>query len=148
MPTYPFQQMPEVVNSKVQAFNKAMDVATALIVMAGVGEMADATPVDTTRAVSNWLVTRNSPASKEVPPHIKGSVKGSGASAARQKTKLNASASVTGYRNLKTVYITNNVPYISVLNYGDQKHFPANMVERGLQAMKVRASSIEVFGDF
>lgn len=145
MPTYPFSQMPTVVNSWKEGIEAGMDAAIKSIVEAGVGTMADHTPVDTTRAVSNWLVTISRPASGEAPPHVPGSVGGSGATAARSTTKARARGAISAYKGAKTAYITNNVPYIGVLEYGDAKHRPSGMVSKGLQAMSLRASSITIF---
>ena len=142
MPTYPFSMMPEIVRKESEAFRKAADVAVVLIAQDGISAMIDATPVDTTRAVSNWQVTKGGPAKGETPPIVKGSVKGSGAQAARNVAKNRAAGKLTGYKSAKTVWITNNVPYISVLEYGAAKQRPNGMVAKGLQAMKLRASSI------
>lgn len=142
--TYLFSQMPTVVAKLVKDVQEGVDEAVKLIVEDGVNKMADSTPVDTTRAVSNWIVTIGSPASGEVPPHVPGSKGGTGAPAARAATKGRAKAAVSGLRGAKAVYITNNVPYIGVLEYGDAKHRPSGMVSKGLQAMGVRASSIQI----
>lgn len=144
MPTYPFSQMPSVTKSWADAVQAGMDAAVKSIVEVGVETIADQTPVDTTRAVSNWLVTINAPAGGEAPPHVKGSVGGSGAAAARAVTKNRARSAIAGYKGAKAAYITNNVPYIGVLEYGDAKHRPSGMVAKGLQAMRLRASSISI----
>jgi hypothetical protein len=142
--TYPFSSMPTVVSKMSEAMSKAIDVAVVLIAQDGISAMIDATPVDTTLAVSNWQITKNGPSSQTLEPIVKGSVKGSGAQAARNVAKTRAAGKLTGYKGAKTVWITNNVPYISVLEYGDVKHRPSGMVSKGLQAMAVRASSIQI----
>lgn len=144
MPTYPFSQMPTVVNMVAQGMQAGMDAAVKSIVEAGIETIADQTPVDTTRAVSNWQTTIGSPASGEVPPVVPGSKGGTGASAARSAVKARARAAVSGLKGAKSVYITNVVPYIGVLEYGDAKHRPSGMVSKGLQAMALRASSIQI----
>lgn len=144
MPTYPFDQMPKVVDSWAKGVQEGMDAAVKSVVEAGLDVIADQTPVDTTRAVSNWQVTVGGPANGEVSPHVPGSVGGSGASAARSITKGRGKAAMAAYKGAKAAYITNNVPYISVLEYGDAKHRPSGMVAKGLQAMGVRASSITI----
>lgn len=144
MPTYPFDQMPKVVDTFAKGIEAGMDAAVKAVVEAGVEVIADQTPVDTTRAVSNWQVTIGGPAGGEVPPHVPGSVGGSGASAARSVTKSRGRTAMAAYKGAKAAYITNNVPYIGVLEYGDAKHRPSGMVAKGLQAMRLRASSIEI----
>jgi hypothetical protein len=144
MPTYPFDQMPKVVATWGEGVKEGMNAAVQSIVEAGLEVIADQTPVDTTRAVSNWQVTVGGPAGGEVAPHVKGSVGGSGASAARSVTKSRGKAAMAGYKGGKAAYITNNVPYIGVLEYGDAKHRPTGMVAKGLQAMGARAISITI----
>lgn len=144
MGTYPFEQMPTVVDTAVQAMNKAIDVAMVLIAQEGLSVIADNTPVDTTLAVSNWQVSTTSPLQSQIGPAVPNSKFGSGAAAARAVVKTRAAGKLTGARSLKNIYITNNVPYITVLEYGDSKHRPSGMVAKGLQAMALRASSIEI----
>lgn len=144
MATYQFSQLPTVVNNTVQAMSKAIDVAMVLIAQEGISVIADNTPVDTTLAVSNWQVSMGAPLTAKIGPAVPNSKGGSGAQAARAAVKTRAAGKLTGARSVKTIYITNNVPYISVLEYGDTKHRPASMVAKGLQAMALRANSIQI----
>lgn len=144
MPTYSFSEMPSVVEGWAKGVQEGTDMAVRLIVEAGIDTIADQTPVDTTRAVSNWQVTVGAPAGGEVAPHVPGSVGGSGAATARAITKSRGRAAVAGLKGGKPAFISNNVPYIGVLEYGDAKHRPMGMVSKGLQAMMLRASSIRI----
>lgn len=144
MAVYPFSQMPQVVEKMKQGMQTAVDAAVVLIAQEGVSTMIDHTPVDTTNAVSNWRVSTGVPLTTIIKPLVPGSVKGSGAQAARNIAKTRAAGRLQGARSVKNVYITNNVPYISVLEYGDSKHRPNGMVAKGLQAMAARARSIEI----
>lgn len=96
-----------------------------------VGDLAFRTPVDTSKALSNWVVTFEAPNSGNVDPHFPGK----GGSTYRQS----AQETITQARNVlqnkkpgQTIYITNNLPYIRRLNDGYSKQEPAGFVERAI----------------
>ena len=76
------------------------------------------TPVDTGRARANWQLSINIPKTDIV----------------NSKQKAGAKAITDGNRTLKTIklgediYITNNLPYIGVLERGHSKQAPRGMV--------------------
>lgn len=79
-----------------------------------------ATPVDTGRARSNWIVSLGSPSSVVIP------TLGPGALAAA----IAQGASVIASRRLKeSIHITNNLPYIGLLNAGSSRKAPAGFVQ-------------------
>lgn len=82
-----------------------------------------ATPVDTGRARSNWIVSINRP-SQLIRPEIltAGASVNAGASQIKQ--------AVAG----KSVWIQNNLPYINRLNGGWSQRAPAGFVERAIKA--------------
>ena len=145
MGVYDFSQLPTVVDSYVKALQVGIDAAVIAIATDGLNAIVDATPVDTTLAVSNWQMQPYTPATGTVGPHVAGSVKGSGAGSARAISKARGRGAIAGYKGPdKSIYITNNVPYIGVLEHGDSKHRPSGMVSKGLQAMSLRARSIRI----
>lgn len=97
-------------------------------------EIVMATPVDTGRARSNWLVTVGSPRSDVIEPyseHTKGSGGGgSGAGeSANAQAAINQGMLAIGSRKMgQAIFIQNNVPYINKLNAGSSKQAPANFV--------------------
>lgn len=92
-----------------------------------------ATPKDTGRATSNWLLTIGAPAQHTIPPYVPGE----SASTAEQ---CNASAisqaaqAVGGHRPGQTIYIANNLPYIGELDAGKSPQAKAGFVSAGVNA--------------
>ena len=92
-----------------------------------------ATPVDTGRARSNWVVTVGAPSSQEIEPHAPGQ-KGSTGAANTAISLGVARLAVARAAATDTVYVVNNVPYIGLLNSGHSAQAPANFVETAIQA--------------
>lgn len=93
-----------------------------------------ATPVDTGRARSNWLVSVDAPATEEIDaysPGKEGSTAGPNAQAAIDQGQ---EAVATYGPDNKSIHITNNVPYIGRLNEGHSAQAPANFVEQAIDA--------------
>ena len=105
--------------------------------------VVDATPVDTSKAVTNWRASLNSPLGGEVGPGVP-SVKGSGASGARARAKGLAQGTINAYMNDRSLYFTNNVPYIGVLNDGSPKHKASNMLRKGLRAARAYVKTVKI----
>ena len=104
------------------------------ILRTGLRTLVYTTRVDTGQARSNWIVTRSAPSTRIIKNFPRGS-KGSTAeaSAAFAVARGNKVIDAVNYRNL-SVWMTNNVPYIRVINdkYGD------HMVERALVAIAAK----------
>lgn len=84
------------------------------------------TPVDTGRAMNNWVISVGSP-SRHVTDE--GGPKASVA-ADKASTALGELATV---RPFDTVWISNNLPYIGFLEEGSSKQAPSGWVERAIQ---------------
>jgi len=117
------ENVPAQVNKIVRGAVLAIDQAVVL-----------ATPVDTGRARSNWLVTLGIGASNIVPPYSPGSRLGVGESANAAGALAQARAAVAGRRPEQSVFITNNVDYISKLNSGSSPQAPPLFVQAGISA--------------
>jgi len=102
-----------------------------------------ATPVDTGRARSNWLVSTVTPNLGIVPPPFPG-VLGSTAGPNSQYAISQARATIMGSQPGVTIYISNNLPYIELLNQGSSKQAPANYVESATQAAAAAVKGITV----
>lgn len=110
----------------------------------GAAVIIDSTPVDTTKAVANWKVAQGAPFGGIVGERVAGSKKGSGSTAAKAQMKAEAYGRIATFKNAVPLFISNRVPYIGVLEYGDSKHRPHGMVSKGLQAMRLRAKSLRI----
>jgi len=91
------------------------------------------TPVDTGRAVGNWQVTIGAPAAGTIDSGF-GKAKGSGANRASAEAGASrrALSGVSGLRFGQSIWITNNLPYIVVLNDGGVNRTAHHMLERAL----------------
>lgn len=107
------------------ASQNAVDTALAIV-----GDLAYKTPVDTSQALSNWIVTLESPSGQQIKPHFPGS---QGSTQRASAETLNSAKLVL--RNKKpgqAIFITNNLPYIRRLNDGYSAQAPAGFVERAV----------------
>jgi len=80
---------------------------------ASLSAMVADTPIDTSRAVSNWLVTRDGPSADFIPAHVPGK-KGSTASLSVAETLAHGRAEIEMFdiRRDRDLFITNNTPYL------------------------------------
>lgn len=105
-----------------------------------------ATPVDTGRARSNWLVEIDLPANGTREPYAPGSKLGLGDSANLSAAIEHAAERISGFNieNNSEIHITNNLHYIGDLNNGTSRQAPENFVQIGVSAAaeKVRQSRL------
>jgi len=150
MAVHDFSEMPKVVKSYTAAINKGMAVAVQKIATVTFHTIIDNTPVLTTRAVSNWITyTGANPKGRRMVPARFGGNAGRGAvmrgSAAKRMMKLEADAKIKTYsKPSQSLWLINRAPYIKLLEYGGPKNRPYGMVAKGLQAGRLRASSIQI----
>lgn len=144
MGTHDFSKLTVIMGQRAKEVEAAGPYIMRKLAQVGTDTIVDATPVDTTRAVSNWKTGITTPTG-EGPPLVQ-SVKGSGASAARRLVKSNAASVFKAAEALKAeqVWLANYVPYIGILEYGSGTHRPHGMVNKGLQAMRAAAKTIRV----
>jgi hypothetical protein len=134
----------------------ASDVAVqaALVVMA---DLSERTPADVGTALSNWQVTLDTPASEIIPayaPSPKGkvikrvwthAVDPLATIAANAPSVMDNARSVLSHKQPgQPIFITNNMPYIQLLNSGSSEQAPAGFVDRAelLAAEVVRNVSV------
>lgn len=103
------------------------------------------TPVDTGRARANWQVQINFPASGEVnSPNNEYDKTG------QTYISFNQSAILAFPKNVNTIHITNNLPYINRLNDGYSAQAPAKFVQKAIQltvANLNRVSKVKLLKD-
>lgn len=108
------------------ASQNAVDTALAIV-----GDLAYKTPVDTSQALSNWIVTLESPSGQQIKPHFPGEG-GSTQRASAAETINQARAILAKKKPGQAIFITNNLPYIRRLNDGYSAQAPAGFVERAV----------------
>lgn len=99
-------------------------VATQIIV-----DVVIHTPVDTSKALSNWQAGLSGKNENRLLPHVAGS-HGSTQGASIGATIAAAVQTLREARPGQTIHIFNNLPYIRKLNDGSSQQQPAGFVER------------------
>lgn len=110
----------------VAASKTAVDVSLAIV-----GDLAYKTPVDTSKALSNWLVTLDAPADQRIEPHYPGNFGSTFRTSAAETINI-AKMILRGKKPGQAIFITNNLPYIKKLNDGSSTQAPAGFVERAI----------------
>lgn len=121
----------ERLEKKAKSVDKSASDAAVKVALTIVGDLAYQTPVDTSKALSNWIVTLDAPTSEKIKPHFPGQ-KGSTYRASAAETLADAKRVLTNKKPGQAVYISNNQPYIKRLN--DEGYSPQNdhFVERAV----------------
>ena len=92
-------------------------------------EVVLGTPVDTGKARSNWQVSVGVPAPHTIPPYAPGSKLGLAEAANAQAALAQGVSALAGYGSPTTIWITNNVHYIGILNTGSSAQAGAFFVQ-------------------
>lgn len=142
MAVYPYGMMPTIVRRYAEAVKVGGQMLMKEAAAAGHKAIVEATPVDTSLAVSNWQLTLGAPAFGVVKPVVT-SVKGSGEASAKSIMKAKGIQTLHGYQT-GSIFITNKVPYIGYIEHGSRTIRPYGMVAKGLQAMRVRVKEMAV----
>lgn len=111
------------------------DRLTRKIAMVADQAIVSATPVDTGRARSNWIVTLDGPAVGVRDAYFEGL--GGATASANVQAAIEQGLRVTSQYNGDThreIHITNNLPYIERLNDGWSRQAPAAFVQEALHA--------------
>lgn len=102
-----------------------------------------ATPVDTGRARSNWIVETGKPARVTIEPYVAGSFGSTGAANVAAQIE-HAKQVLSRVKQGDIVYISNNLKYIGKLNAGWSKQAPAGFVEAAARAAAVAVAGSKV----
>lgn len=93
-----------------------------------VENLAYETPVDTSRALSNWIVTLDSPTTEMIEPHYPGE-KGSTQALSAGVTVGRSENALKSKKPGQKIFIRNNQPYVPALEWS---HPQSGFVERAL----------------
>lgn len=91
-----------------------------------------ATPVDTGRARSNWIVSTGGPSGSTQEPYAAGSGLGRGESGNAAGAIAQGRRAIAAKTKRQDIYIQNNLPYIGRLNDGSSAQAPANFVQKAV----------------
>lgn len=103
-----------------------------------------ATPVDTGRARSNWVVSVGRPVLSAIEPYSPGEHLGIGETANAGAALEQGRAALAAPGEKSRVYITNNVLYIGMLNDGTSSQAPKGFVNDAVDAAKTAIANMRL----
>ena len=122
-------QLADDLEKRAKQLRKAASDKAAFIALSLVEELADITPVDTSKAISNWRVGLGSPVTGELEPHYPG-FKGSTELMSEDATVIAARIALKQKRPGQTIFVSNTAPYIVDLDGGSSLQEPRGFVKR------------------
>ena len=114
---------------KKATIEKAASDLAAFVALSVTEELADVTPVDTSKAISNWQIGLGSPVVDEIEAHYFGS-KGSTELISEDATVIAARMKLKSKKPGQIVYLSNTAKYIKDLDQGSSLQEPAGFVKR------------------
>lgn len=103
-----------------------------------------ATPVDTGKARSNWVVSVGSPSRQENAAYAPGSKLGKNETGNANAAMAQGRQVISGRKPGKTIYITNNLDYIEDLNNGTSQQAASGFVQKAVLAGKAYLKKVRV----
>lgn len=100
---------------------------------------AELTPVDTSAAVSNWIVGNGQAVVTFIPPHVLGT-KGSTRRQSLKQTIAEGNREIALKRPGQPLHITNSAPYIKRLDEGSSRQFAGGFVPAGILSFRLRVA--------
>lgn len=123
-------------NRKIKVFNKDIKhrikqfkIAVAKTIL---WNLIHETPVDTSRALSNWIVKLGQPKARVIAPHYFGS-RGSTQALSSNTAYMLGSAIIQRAKVGEIIYISNDVDYIELLNKGYSNQAESGFIEQSVQ---------------
>ena len=104
-----------------------------------------ATPVDTGRARSNWIVSVGAPAGGTRAAFSPGSKLGRGESNNASAAIAEGKAVINSKPPKAAIFISNNLNYIAELNNGSSKQAPKNFVNKAVKEGAAQIQQIKIF---
>lgn len=115
-------------NKKAASYEQQANEAAKDVAIAVVEHLAYNTPVDTTQALSNWIVTLGSGTDQTRLAFVPGMF-GSTHNQSAQQTIQDAVNVLVNKKPGQTIFISNNLSYIRALNEGTISRQPSGFVE-------------------
>lgn len=119
-------------------FNTAVAEKRASVGNAILEAVVEATPVDTSKALSNWQVSPNGAPGSEIEAHFAGSRGSTRGASARQALALGV-RSIRAGRLQEGLLIFNAAPYIRRLNDGWSAQAPSGFIEKAVLLARLRS---------
>lgn len=129
--------LPHVLEQYSIGFKDAYKRSITRVAKAGLRTAVNGTPVDTGRAVNNWVTSLDRPFAGYIntgaylpPPAV----------VAAGSRIIDA---IDTKKDQSVVYIVNNAPYIERLNNGYSKKKPSGFIEKAMQAMFAESKTVK-----
>jgi len=94
-------------------------------------DLVTVTPVDTSKALSNWQMSVQVPLGLYLPPYVPGN-EGSTQEESAQMAIMQGEQALAEKKPGVPIFLVNNAPYIRRLNEGYSQQAPAGFVERAV----------------
>lgn len=120
-----------LLDKRVEEFDKKATELLVKIAELILIDLLDFTPVDTSKAVSNWQISLNTPSSDEIEAHAPGKGGSTEVQSARTAYDL-GKAKLSKAKPGDIIYISNLAKYIVYLNRGTSSQAPAGFVQRAV----------------
>lgn len=111
---------------------------TANLALKMLEELIEATPVDTTKALSNWQLSVGKPANRELAAYAPGML-GYTTSASSAATLAAGRAAIAEKKPGQSIFLSNLAPYIRKLNEGSSKQAPKGFIEMAVARARAMA---------
>ena len=119
------------VRAVVRALERVSERAIVKITLDVVANLVEATPVDVGWARANWVPSIGTPFLQDL-SGVEPTSSATSAAAASQQSAIGGV--VAGYKlRSGSVFVSNNVPYITALNDGSSKQAPAGFVQAAIR---------------
>lgn len=139
------RDLAKLLESKATSYEQQVSEAAKEVALVVVDHLAYHTPVDTSQALSSWIVTLGSPSGDTRLPFVPGMF-GSTQHASAQATIADAIRVLKDKKPGQTIYIVNNQPYIRRLNEGTISRQPGGFVEAAVYLGKKKAEQFKFKG--
>lgn len=136
---------PAIENLRKKVIPERVAAATNEVAVVLLDGLVQFTPVDTTKALSNWQVGLGDALSGVIPARVPG-VGGSTKAAAAAETVAAGRRALTNRRVGTEIHVANNAPYIELLNDGTHSAQPGNFVAKArvLAQVQIRNTKIDL----
>lgn len=136
----PFNRLPNVVDRLERRVNRTLERTVQESALEADRVAIRETPVDTGAARSNWVATIGIPAAGVIPPYAPGIKLGKGERGNASGALAQAEQVIRQWAaGAPSIFITNNVPYIIVLEEGTAGRSPNMMAKLAIQAATEKA---------
>lgn len=128
-----------------KAIGQAANEAAKKVALTVISDLAYKTPVDTSQAISNWVLTIGRRAVSTIKPHFPGK-HGSSYRASAAETIALAKVQLQSKKPGQVIWIQNLLPYIKRLNDGYSAQQPAGFVERAVLLGRLTIAKFKIKG--